>query len=115
MLWYYKSSDFQKKKDIHKKFQEILAHELVQPLLGMQSEGDDVLPGPGRNSISHEIQLKGKYFPTRVEKRNRCSLSRYKRNCNEKYKDTKTYNFYKKCNKYVCKDCFERFHTQSSI
>lgn len=99
MLWYYKSSDFQKKKDIHKKFQEILPHELVQPLLDMQAEGDDVLPGPGRNSISHEIQLKGKYFPTRVEKRSRCSLSGYKRNRNEKYNDTKTYNFCKKCNK----------------
>ena len=55
-------------KDGHKKFGEILAYQFVQPLLDKRAEGDDVLPGLGRNSVSHEIQLKGQHFPTRFEK-----------------------------------------------
>ena len=46
---------------------------------------------------------------TKYSKRSRCTVYGYKRNHNGKYKDTKTYNFCKKCNKYVCKDHFECF------
>ena len=87
----------------------------MQPLLDKQAESNDVLPGPGGNSVSHETWLKGKHFPTPVPKRIRCTVCGYKRNLNGKHKNTKTYNFCKKCNKYVCKDCFECFHTQSDI
>ena len=38
-------------------------------MLDKRAEGDDVFPGPGRNSVSHEMRFKGKHFPTRVEKR----------------------------------------------
>ena len=46
---------------------------------------------------------------TKYSKRSHCTLYGYKRNHNGKYKDTKTYDFCKKCNKYVCKDHFECF------
>ena len=105
VVHYYENPDFQKKKNSHKKFREILTHKLEQPLLGKQVHEDYVLPGPGRNSVSHETRLKGKHFLTRVEKRSRCTVCGYKRNR----------NFCKKCNKFVCKHCFERFHTQSNI
>ena len=62
----------------------------MQPLLHNRAEGDDVLPGLGQNSVSHEIQLKGKHFPTRFEKRTRCNVCGHKRNRNGKYKDIKT-------------------------
>ena len=38
--------DFQKKKDSHKNFREILLHELVQPLLDKRTEGDMLCQGP---------------------------------------------------------------------
>ena len=46
---------------------------------------------------------------TKYSKRSHCTLYGYKRNHNGKYKDTKTYDFCKKCNKYVCKDHFKCF------
>ena len=90
VIYFQKNPDFQKKKNSHKKFREILAHELVQPLLDKRAEGEHVVPGPGCKSVSHDIRLKGKHFPVRIEKRGRCTACGYKKNRDGKYKDTKT-------------------------
>ena len=37
----------------------------------------------------------------------------YEKNGTGKYKKTKLSNFCEKCNTYVCKNCFERYHTCS--
>ena len=69
VIYFQKNPDFQKKKNSHKKFREILAHELVQPLLDKRAEGEHVVPGPGRKSVSQICAWKENIFQLGLRKK----------------------------------------------
>lgn len=97
----------------HKKYRLELVHQLVQPLL--DSYADPSVGGTsGRTPVS-SVRLKGKHFATSKLPRKRCSVCAYKKTAGGKYRQTKTVNFCEKCQKYVCRVCFEDFHTRSSL
>ena len=52
---------FSKRRQGHKLFCEILAHELVQLLLDERSNGDIDVEGPGRRSVGNDVKLKRKH------------------------------------------------------
>ena len=115
VLYFSANPAFSKKRQAHKLFRIQLVHELVQPLLDKRTDpNEDQSPTPGRKSNLDDIRLKGKHFSeTRHPKRGRCSVCAYKKGQNNRYKDTKTSNFCPKCQKFICKGCFEAFHTKS--
>ena len=94
--------------------EHLLVHELVEPLLQKRSESTS---GPGRQPVSASPRLKGKHFPiSRHPKRGRCTVcSHEKSNATGKEKGAKTSNYCQKCEKFICKACFEKFHTQSLL
>ena len=47
-------------------------------------------------------------------KRGQCVCCGYKKGTNKKHKDTKT-NFCVKCDKFVCKSCFEFYYTKRFV
>ena len=102
--------EFGKKHSAHKQFCIALVHELVQPLLHSRADpGNKIASPPGRKPTMDERRLKGNHFPeSRHPKRGCCSVCAY-----QKYKDIKTSNYCPKCDKFICKKCFETFHTQS--
>ena len=109
------NSDFQKKKQSHKLFKETLAYELVQPRSDKRAEGDVSL-GSGHLSVVDDRRLKEKYFAeSRHPKRGRCVKCSNEKNAKGFHKDTKTQNFCKKCDAFICKTCFEAYHTLSKI
>ena len=115
VVYFNKNPNFKKKKHSHKKFREILAHELVQPLFDAHASGELSEVGRGHKSTSQEDRLKGKHFRTTVVKRGGCSNCRYHKKKNGAYKDTKTYSFCEKCQKHICINCFKVYHTKSNL
>ena len=110
VLYFCANPDLAKKRQAHKLFRIQLVYELVQPLLNCiaDGEGDIHSPGVGRKTSLDELRLKGKHFPERLHpKRGRCSVCGYKKGPNKKYKDIKTSNYCRKCEKFICKGCFE--------
>ena len=58
----------------------------------------------------------GKHFPISMyPKRKTCTACGYKTDKNGKQSRKKTSNYCEKCDLYICKDCFEKFHTRSKI
>lgn len=118
VLHFNANPEFAKKRQAHKLFRIQLVHELVQPLLNSRDDPniDNHSPSVGRRANLDESRLKGKHFPeSRYPKRRRCSVCGYTKGPDGKYKDTKTSNYCPKCQKFVCKKCFEIFHTQSKV
>ena len=73
-------------------------------------------PIPGRRSISNDTRLQGKHFAESCHpKRGRCACCGYKKGINGKNKDTKTSNYFGKCDKCFCKTGFEPYHTRSNV
>jgi len=90
-----------------------LAHQLVQPLL--DSYADPFRGRPSRrNPVTSDTRLKGKHFPISRQPKCSCVVCAYEKNASGKYKQTKTVNYCEKCEKYVCRNCFEVYHTRSS-
>jgi len=92
-----------------------LAHELVQPLLDRNAESDSLRTPRGRPCNSDDVRLKGKHFAISQQPRRRCVVCAYQKGESGKLQNKKTVNFCPKCNKYVCKDCFEFYHTRSTL
>ena len=103
------------KRQAHKQFRMELAHELVQPLLDRNAESDSLRTPCGRPCNSDEVRLKGKHFAISQQPRRRCVVCAYQKGESGKLQNKKTVNFCPKCNKYVCKDCFEFYHTRSTL
>ena len=102
-------------RQAHKKFRIALIHELVQPLLDDRSQ--DYISA-GRPALSqNENRLKGKHFATSKypHEKKCCVVCGYKKNAKGKTSYKKTWNFCARCNKFICKLCFEKYHTQSNL
>ena len=102
----------------HKYFRHLLIHEMVQPFLDARAnpETTNMLSTPGRPADIDVLRLRGKHFPISMyPKRKTCTACGYKTDKNGKQSRKKTSNYCEKCDLYVCKDCFEKFHTRSKI
>ena len=70
----------------------------------------------GRRPSSINVRMKGKHFSSsRHPVRRRCCVCGYKKGASGQYKDTKTSNYCVKCDKFLCKSCFETYHTKSNF
>ena len=62
------------------------------------------------------VRLSRKQFPlSQNPKRSRFVKYGYERDKSKKYKDKKTSNFCNKCSKFICKECFQIYHTQRNL
>jgi len=102
------------KKTVPKKSRLQLAHELVQPLLDSYADPSSGRPF-GRTPVTADVRLKGKQFAISKQPRRRCVVCAYQKTASGTYRNTKTVNYCEKCEKYVCRDCFETFHTRSNL
>ena len=73
-------------------------------------------PIPGRRSISNDARLQGKHFAESCPpKHGKCRGWGCKKGINRKNKDTKTSIFFGKCDKFLCKTCYELYHTRNNV
>lgn len=128
ILFTHKHPEAQKKRRSHKMFRQMLVHELVQPLFDQKAESyverkgrlaqdrnPVVQPGPKPN-FDPSVRLTGKHFRKTKHPRARCCVCGNRKNpVTGKRTDKKTNDYCRKCNKYVCEECFEDFHTKSYI
>lgn len=115
VLYLTQNVQLQRKRQPHKKFRLALANELVQPLLDKYADPAFLRPtGAGRPHIAQASRLRGKHFGKAKPPRRRCIICASEKQPNGKYKDTKTVNYCEKCQKYVCRNCFEAYHTKST-
>ena len=94
----------------------MLVHELVQPYLDNKANPNlDTSVTRGQLPSIPSVRLSGKHFPSsNYPVHKSCVVCAYEKNAG-KYKKTKTSNFREKCNVFVCKNCFERYHTNNHI
>ena len=87
----------------------MLVHELVQSYLDNKTNPNlDTFITRDRLPSVPSIRLSRKYFPSSNDPvRKSCVVCVYEKNSAGKYKK----NIYEKCNIYVCKNCFEQYHT----
>ena len=99
---------FSKRRQGHKLFCEILAHDLVQLLLDKRSNGDIDVAGPGRRSVGNDVKLKRKHFSVSKHPiRKSCVACAYQKKADDKQKKKKTSNF--------CEKCFAQYHTKCDV
>ena len=115
VIYFHHNPDFKKKRCPHKTLRQMLAHELVQPYLDSKANPDlDTSVTRGKLPSIPSIRLSGKHFPSSNHPvRKSCVVCAYEKNNAGKYKKTKTSNLCEKCNVFVCKNCFEWYHTHS--
>ena len=102
-------------RQIHKKFQLEIVHGLVQPLLHKKSKSELIVQ-PGRRPNIHATRLQGKHFSSSMYPwRGVCRACRYKKRKNGKQTKKKTCNYCAKCEIFLCKVCFEGFHTKRFV
>lgn len=121
-LYNAKFPKFASKRSSHKRFREILLHELVQPFLdkceddrlaGRYAIKDDPL---ARRGTTPQARLQGKHYSSIHADRRKCTVCAYKINPNTgKRFDKKTKTFCAKCDKHMCQRCFSHFHTSSNL
>jgi hypothetical protein len=102
VLFLHKNPQHKKKNSVHKAFCETLAIQLTQSLLDKKA---DTYKSP----LAHyktDDRLVGKHFPTKHSDRGRCTVCAFKKSVSGKRKDTKTKNFCKKCEKFICLNMF---------
>jgi len=118
VLYFDQNESLAKKRSSHKHFRISLIHERVQPLFTQRADTTSPLSvsTPGRKAISTEKRLKGKHFPTsRFPERKCCVSCGYKKNSSGKQTQKKTCNYCPKYDAFICKECFECFHTKSNM
>ena len=117
IIYFHKNADIALKRQAHKYFREALARELVQELLDAKENPHNENADVSAQCQSKElVRLRGKHFPvSQYPKRGRCVRCGYEKNKSKKYKDKKTSNFCEKCLKFICRECFQIYHTQSNI
>ena len=116
ILYKARNPGFAKRHMAHKIFRETLALQLVQLLVDKQAEPSATVFAPKRGrSSTGEYRLKGRHFPSTSTERKGCVVCSYQKSSNGKYKDTKKYKYCQKCDKHICTNCFEKYHTQLNI
>ena len=115
IIYHNRHPDLANKYQSHKKYREELIHELVQPLLDRKVD-ENVYPVTGPRPIAiNDNRLQGKHFPeSKHPQRKTCTLCGYKKK-NGKQIKKKTSNFCVKCEKFICKGSFEKYHTQRTL
>ena len=104
VVYFHRNPQFKQRKQAHRLYREILAHELMQPFLDKRANGGyDNMRGPGCRPNDHSTRLKGKHFavsqhPTRKS----FVICAYQKKPKGKYKQTKTSNYCPKCKVFVC-------------
>ena len=96
------------KRQAHRAYRTMLIHELVQSLLDLKNS--EIV---WWQTTTHEKRLKRKHFPSnRHHQRKCCAVCAYTRNTKGKQSRKNTSNYCVKCDKFICKDCFENFHVK---
>ena len=86
---------------LHKQFRENLVHEIVQPHL---DEKPNRVPAVNPN----ENRLIGKHFAEpKYPQGKTCTSCGYKKDAKGRQSRKKTCDFCRKCDRFICKDCFE--------
>ena len=112
VVYFHNNPDKKAKCNTHKKFRIELVHELVDDWLAVKPE----YLARGRRPSSIDVRMKGKHFFSSLHPvRRRCCVCGYKKGPSGQYKDTKTSNYCVKCDKFLCKSCFETYHTKSNF
>lgn len=113
---------FAKSRSAHQRFREALILEMVQPLLDQREENEQSRntnnpePRPNRRKVVSTSRLKGKHYSSKHKSRRKCSKCAYIKNpVTGKRRDTKTFNFCKKCNLHICEKCFKVFHSKLNL
>ena len=88
LLFFKKFPEFEKKKYSHKKFRDMLIHEMVQRYL--DAKAADLVQKAGRPSLEPKpiskidvldaTRLTGKHYPSKLNPRRKCSMCAYKIN-----------------------------------
>ena len=124
-LFMQKNEIFAKKKNSHKRYREMLIHELVQPLLQKRND-DEPVSNMGRpahpkargnlSDIQDDVRLRGRHYAIKKHPRRKCTMCGYKKDkTTGKRTNKRTVNYCEKCKKYVCEKCFPAFHTKSQL
>ena len=86
----------------------------LSKLLDCKVSGEISYYGAGRRPTEmNDVRLVGKHYPESKHPLRKCVLCGYKKKYG-KYARRKTSNYCAKCDKFVCKDCFELYHTKSN-
>ena len=87
-LFFEKSPEFRRKRNNHKRYQEMLIHKLVLPLLH-KGNNNEPLTNMGcpsqankrsRINVQYDIHLRGRHYVTKKHPRRKCAICRYKKN-----------------------------------
>ena len=116
-VYFHRNPQFKRRKEAHRLYRDLLVHELMQLFLDKHTNGGyDKMQRPGRRPNDHSTRLKGKHFAvSQHPTRKNCVICAYQKKPNGKYKQSKTSNYCPKCKDFACKNCFEKYHTRSSI
>lgn len=124
-LYFAKNPLFASKRNSHKKFRQLLAHQLVQPLLDHRAENyvepragvaTDASPSTSKVKVTDSVRLTGKHFAVKKYPRRKCSSCAYKKAPGTAKRNNKRTNDYcAKCKTYICLQCFKKFHTVSKL
>ena len=115
VIYYHHNPDFRNERCPHKAFRQMLAYELVQPYLDDKANPNlDTSVTRGRLSSIPSVRLSGKRFPSgNYPVCKSCVVCAHEKNRAGKYEKTKTSDFCEKCNGFVCKNWFERYHIRN--
>ena len=114
-LFFEKNPESGRKRNNHKRYQEMLIHKLVLPLLH-KGNNNEPLTNMGcpsqankrsRINVQYDIHLRGRHYVTKKHPRRKCAICRYKRT------NKRILNYCEKCQKHICEDSFQAFHIQS--
>ena len=113
-IYFHKNPEHRNKYQSHKKYRVALAHELVQPCFDHVANVGETTPS--RPSKRKGSRLQGKHFATSryPHEKKCCVVCGYKKNAQGKPKFKKTWNYCQKCEKFICKLFFEKYHTRET-
>ena len=87
-LFFEKNPESGRKRNNHKRYQEMLIHKLVLPLLH-KGNNNEPLTNMGcpsqankrsRINVQYDIHLRGRHYVTKKHPRRKCTICRYKKN-----------------------------------
>lgn len=103
---WWKNSEFGRKRNSHKRYREMLIHELVQSLLYKRND-DEPPTNMGRPSepkkrsrinVQDDIRLRGRHYATKKHPKRKCTMCGCKKNkATGKRTNKHTLNYYEKC------------------
>ena len=98
------------KSRVYKDYRLRLVYELMQPLLDHYNSRTS---GRTKEPSSGADRLKGKHFTSSKHPICRCSaVCAHVRRANGTQWRKKTSSYCSKCEKFICKKCFEKYHTK---